>query len=421
MTNKTSIIDICKNVGCVILATIFGVLALATLSQSLLASLCFVLACLLFIPAIRRRLFIRIPKFKKNSSVLTVILTLTGFTIFGFQAQTGVDGKEENVKQHVYNTEEKKLPSPPVEKKKEVVQTEVEVVPKVEVSSKAIIEETVPEEVISNRVAEEESKPDKETERRIKELESEIEKLPSKTVHAHLMRYEELLKLDPDNQDYTEQVAFYKGKRSALMKVIKITDGDTIVVLSPENKQIKIRLEGIDAPESGQEYGSKSKSFVGDLLKKGGGKVRVEVTGVDRYQRSLARLYLEDYTNVNEAVVSNGYAWHFKKYSKDQDLADAEIKAREKKVGLWASISKPMSPWEYRDRQKIAAQIKLEKQKAELQKKNTAQKPKATTQKYWLNTSSNVRHNSGCRWYFKTKRGRACGSHEGKACGICGG
>ena len=67
-------------------------------------------------------------------------------------------------------------------------------------------------------------------------------------------------------------------------------------------------------------------------------------------------------------------------------LAGAESKAREKKVGLWAAISKPMSPWEYRDRQKIAAQVKLEKRKAELQKKNTAQKFKVTTQKYWLNT-----------------------------------
>lgn len=40
---------------------------------------------------------------------------------------------------------------------------------------------------------------------------------------------------------------------------------------------------------------------------------------------------------------------------------------------------------------------------------------------FWLNTNSNTRHNSNCRWFKKTKKGRACQAGEGKACGICGG
>lgn len=40
---------------------------------------------------------------------------------------------------------------------------------------------------------------------------------------------------------------------------------------------------------------------------------------------------------------------------------------------------------------------------------------------YWLNTNSNVRHNSGCRYYKNTKEGRMCSAYEGKSCGICGG
>lgn len=40
---------------------------------------------------------------------------------------------------------------------------------------------------------------------------------------------------------------------------------------------------------------------------------------------------------------------------------------------------------------------------------------------YWLNTSSNVRHNKGCRNFNNTKRGRPCSASEGRACGICGG
>jgi hypothetical protein len=40
---------------------------------------------------------------------------------------------------------------------------------------------------------------------------------------------------------------------------------------------------------------------------------------------------------------------------------------------------------------------------------------------YWLNTKGGVRHNSGCRWYQNTKRGRDCGPNDGRPCGLCGG
>lgn len=40
---------------------------------------------------------------------------------------------------------------------------------------------------------------------------------------------------------------------------------------------------------------------------------------------------------------------------------------------------------------------------------------------FWLNTNSNSRHNSNCRWFKNTKKGRVCRPNEGKACGICGG
>jgi len=40
---------------------------------------------------------------------------------------------------------------------------------------------------------------------------------------------------------------------------------------------------------------------------------------------------------------------------------------------------------------------------------------------FWLNTSTGVRHNSSCKWYGNTKRGRYCTANEGKPCGECGG
>lgn len=41
-------------------------------------------------------------------------------------------------------------------------------------------------------------------------------------------------------------------------RVVGVSDGDTVTVLDEYNKQNKIRLSGIDAPEKAQAYGQKS-------------------------------------------------------------------------------------------------------------------------------------------------------------------
>ena len=68
-------------------------------------------------------------------------------------------------------------------------------------------------------------------------------------------------------------------------KVIHITDGDTITVLNDSNKQIKIRLNGIDCPEKAQAYGNKAKQFTKDLV--GGQTVTIQVYDTDRYGRTI--------------------------------------------------------------------------------------------------------------------------------------
>jgi len=49
-------------------------------------------------------------------------------------------------------------------------------------------------------------------------------------------------------------------------RVVRVTDGDTIVILAEGDVQHKIRLQGIDAPERGQAYGTKSKEHLSDLV-----------------------------------------------------------------------------------------------------------------------------------------------------------
>lgn len=126
-------------------------------------------------------------------------------------------------------------------------------------------------------------------------------------------------------------------------KVIKISDGDTITVLSGK-EQTKVRLYGIDAPEKKQDYGQKSKHFLASLIAEQ--MVEVEPKGKDRYKRTLGIIHYKG-QDINAQMVLNGYAWAYVKYSKI--YVDQEKTARENKRGLWQS-SDPTLPWEWRKR-----------------------------------------------------------------------
>jgi len=69
--------------------------------------------------------------------------------------------------------------------------------------------------------------------------------------------------------------------------VFKVVDGDTLHLLAGNNTRHKIRLAGIDAPERGQAFGTKSKEHLATLV--AGERVDVEWSKRDRYKRSLGR------------------------------------------------------------------------------------------------------------------------------------
>lgn len=127
-------------------------------------------------------------------------------------------------------------------------------------------------------------------------------------------------------------------------KVIGVTDGDTIVVLLDDKTQQKIRLEGIDCPESNQDYGDKAKQATVSLCFKK--NVRVEPTGKDKYGRTLAFVFVDDLC-INKELIRLGMAWHYKKYNSDPELAELEVIARKAKVGLWTQ-NDPEAPWDFR-------------------------------------------------------------------------
>ena len=127
-------------------------------------------------------------------------------------------------------------------------------------------------------------------------------------------------------------------------KIVSIADGDTVTVLDAEKVQHKIRLSGIDAPEKGQAFGTKSKERLSEKI--GEKEVVVKWKDKDRYGRVLGEIYLGD-RHINLEMVQDGLAWHYKQYSKSKELAAAEDDARKTKKGLWAD-KEPVPPWEFR-------------------------------------------------------------------------
>ena len=66
------------------------------------------------------------------------------------------------------------------------------------------------------------------------------------------------------------------------MRVVGIADGDTFTGLTTDNKQVKCRIYGIDAPEKKQAFGSRSKQALSDLIF--GENVHIKIQDKDRYK-----------------------------------------------------------------------------------------------------------------------------------------
>lgn len=132
-------------------------------------------------------------------------------------------------------------------------------------------------------------------------------------------------------------------------KVIKIVDGDTYDILLDDSTTKRIRMDGIDAPERGMPFYKVSKDYLGSLCF--GKMVRIEQTDIDQYGRTVAKTYIPGTSELGLQMIEAGFAWHFKRYSSNRILADAETVARDSKAGLW-SDAMPVAPWDWRRKSK---------------------------------------------------------------------
>lgn len=131
-------------------------------------------------------------------------------------------------------------------------------------------------------------------------------------------------------------------------KVVGVTDGDTITVLNGTRTE-RIRLFGIDCPESDQDFGTRAKQFSANMVF---GKI-VEVTPVGEvsHGRTVAWVTV-DGRSLNKELVRNGLAWWYRRHAENEtELKLEEAAARAQKIGLW-SHPHPVPPWKFRRNQR---------------------------------------------------------------------
>lgn len=135
--------------------------------------------------------------------------------------------------------------------------------------------------------------------------------------------------------------------------VRQVYDGDTLLLVARPQGQLKVRLYGIDAPETakpnrpGQAFSGVAKRVL--MYKLLGKAVAVEVREQDQYGRVVGVVRLGG-TDINAAMVAEGLAWAYRQYlegSYASEYLRLEEQARRRRMGLWQQ-SNPLPPWEFR-------------------------------------------------------------------------
>ncbi|MCW5319010.1 thermonuclease family protein [Nostoc sp. KVJ3] len=141
-------------------------------------------------------------------------------------------------------------------------------------------------------------------------------------------------------------------------QVIRVSDGDTMVVRQTDGREKKLRLCGIDAPEKAQPLGKESKANLQRLVNEVEGTVSVTEIESDRYGRTVAEVFSSKNgmeKSLNEEQLSSGNAYLYRQYADKCPnkiaFGNAERIAQSKKLGVWRDSS-TVPPWEFRKRQR---------------------------------------------------------------------
>lgn len=129
-------------------------------------------------------------------------------------------------------------------------------------------------------------------------------------------------------------------------EVVRVVDGDTVIVKTDEGVEERVRLLLIDTPESvhptepEQLFGKESSEYAKEILKEGDVvKLEIGKPERDRYDRLLAYIWIDD-VNFNQLMIEKGYARVGYVYEPNtkylKEFEEAEIKAKNKKENIWS-------------------------------------------------------------------------------------
>jgi len=133
-----------------------------------------------------------------------------------------------------------------------------------------------------------------------------------------------------------------------------VYDGDTVLLATREESRLKVRLYGVDAPETrkpdkaGQPYGDVSRRTL--MFKIMGRRVTAEIVDIDQYKRAVVVIRYAG-RDINREMVAEGMAWAYRQYLQgayESEYIGAESLARSRRAGLWRD-SNPKPPWEFRN------------------------------------------------------------------------
>lgn len=136
--------------------------------------------------------------------------------------------------------------------------------------------------------------------------------------------------------------------------VIVVIDGDT-VLFRPDHYSatsrafLKVRLAGIDAPESSQPHGEVATRALRELALKQ--RATLDIAATDAYGRKLGRLRVGS-VEVNAELVRRGHAWASSRGRDGGVLRSAQREARHARRGLWQDPA-PTPPWVWRREQPV--------------------------------------------------------------------
>ena len=154
-----------------------------------------------------------------------------------------------------------------------------------------------------------------------------------------------------DVESSTDEQFTYKRGNTYQAYVVRVVDGDTIVA-EVNGEQIKVRLSGIDTPESvgdykdhPEPYGEDASDYVAELLDGKTIWLEEDVKPKDKYERALLYVWLKDPLTtelldgcVNAMLLKEGYAEWFDDYENRayaEEFEAYEISARSEGRGLW--------------------------------------------------------------------------------------